>query len=318
MPPDTDTTSQSADTTAATASDASQAVTQDAATGASATTVLDIGNDKSGEPGAAPAKTGDWPENWRDLASNGDEKVSSRLSRYASPKAAMDALIAAQNRISAGQAKAPYPKDGKPEDIAAWRAENGIPDAPEKYDLGGLKVSDSDKPMIDAFLKSAHEKNMTPDAVKGSIEWYAQNKIAENDARIQRDNTERQAALDTLNSEWGTSFRTNITAINNLLAELPDTVKGELVSARLGNGTGLFNSPDLVRWMLKLATDINPAATVTPAGHGNPMQNVEQRIGEIEKTMRTNRSEYNRDEKMQNEYRQLLDARLKMSERKAA
>lgn len=289
-----------------------------AATGASASTVLDVGNDKSGEPGAAPAKTGDWPENWRDLASNGDEKVASRLSRYASPKAAMDALIAAQNRISSGQAKAPFPKDGKPEDIAAWRAENGIPEAPEKYDLGDLKIADTDKPMIQAFLKNAHEKNMTPDAVKGVVDWYYENQVKQTEERAQRDQQERQKALDTLNAEWGTSFRTNITAVNNMLADLPQEVRNELVSARLGNGTGLFNSPEVVRWFLKLATDINPAATVTPAGHGNPMQNVEQRIGEIEKIMRTNRSEYNRDEKMQNEYRQLLDARLKMQERKAA
>ena len=59
----------------------------------------------------------------------------------------------------------------------------------------------------------------------------------------------------------------------------------------------------------------NPAGVVVPGSHADPSKGVDDEISTIEKTMRTNRSEYNRDEKMQARYRELLGAREKLKPR---
>ena len=109
-----------------------------------------------------------WPPDWRKTVSKDDAKVLARLERYASPEAAMQALIAAQNRIAAGELKPVLGKNATPEQIAEYRAALGIPDAPDKYDLGkdAPKVAPE---MLSVVLKHAHEANQTPDQVKATL-----------------------------------------------------------------------------------------------------------------------------------------------------
>ena len=94
------------------------------------------------------------PNHWNDVPTY-DKKLK-KLGRYASPQAALDALFNAQARISSGELKAPLKEDATPEEKAAWRAENNIPETPDKYELklsDGLIVGDADKPLVDDFLK---------------------------------------------------------------------------------------------------------------------------------------------------------------------
>ena len=50
-----------------------------------------------------------------------------------------------------------------------------FPEKPEDYNLDfgdGRVIGEEDKPIIEGFLQSAHERNMRPDEVKANIEWY--------------------------------------------------------------------------------------------------------------------------------------------------
>src|SRR3990172_7165987 len=58
---------------------------------------------------------GDCPADGRQQYAGDDPKKLSRLERYASPKAALDALFAAQQRISSGELKAALSPDATPE-----------------------------------------------------------------------------------------------------------------------------------------------------------------------------------------------------------
>lgn len=165
-----------------------------------------------GSAAAAPAAAagdegkGYWPDDWQTKVAKGDEKRAAHIKRYASPEAMADALIAAQNRIRAGDLKAALPENAKPEELSAWRKDNGIPDAPDKYDLkfdDGLAIGAEDKPIIDAFLKTAHAANMKPEQVKTAVKWYYDEQTRQAEERSQKDVTERAAALDVLNAEWG-------------------------------------------------------------------------------------------------------------------
>jgi len=124
---------------------------------------------------------GYWPEDWRQTVSKADEKVLSRLQRYASPEAALQALIAAQNRISAGELKPVLGKNATPEQITEWRKEHGIPEAPDKYDLKDVKAENIPADMLALVLKEAHATNQTPDQVKATITGWNQivNKVNE-------------------------------------------------------------------------------------------------------------------------------------------
>lgn len=267
------------------------------------------------------APAGDWPSDWTLKAAKGDEKVAKQLGRYASPVAMAEALIAAQNRIRSGDLKSALPKDPKPEELAQWRKDNGIPETHDKYDLkfdSGLVIGKEDRPVIDGFLKSAHVANMAPGQVKGAIEWYYAEQERQTEARVQRDEQERIKCLDALNGEWGTNFRPNVNAIEGVLQKFPEDVRDLMKGARLADGTGMFNHPSVMRTFAAVALELNPAMTLVPNTGGDSMKNVEGRIKEIEGVMAKDRKAYNKDEKMQEEYRTLLGARQKMQERKAA
>lgn len=273
-----------------------------------------------GKPGDAESK-GDWPDDWQNKLAGGDEKLLKKLQRYASPKAMADALVAAQARISSGELKPVLSKDAKPEEVAAWRKENGIPETPEKYDLkfdSGLVIGDDDKPIIDGYLKAAHDRNMTPDQVKAGIEWYYDEVKRQADVQNEKDETDRQAALDALNAEWGGNFRRNHNMVNGLLDRFPEKVRDLFKGGRLADGTAIMNNPDVIRSLAGIALEINPAGQIVPTGSGDPMKSVEGRIEEIEATMRKDRNAYNKNEKLQAEYRELLGAREKLKERQSA
>lgn len=259
-------------------------------------------------------KAGYWPADWRQTVSKADAKVLSRLERYASPEAAMQALIEAQNRISKGELKPVLGKSATPEQVAEWRSAHGIPEAPDKYSFDkDVKVDHIDKEVLGTVLKAAHESNQTPDQVQATmkawnqIEQMAAEKRAEADLKVQKE------AEDSLRAEWGGEYRRNINLIHGLLdgSASPD-LKESLLNGRLADGTPIGSSPAALKMLASLALIQNPAGVVVPGSEGNLMQGVEDELGKIEKMMRENRHAYNKDEKVQARYRELLEAREKL------
>ena len=257
----------------------------------------------------APDTPGDWPEDWRTKFAGGDEQKAARLQRYTSPQAIADALIAAQNKLRSGEVKPVLPKDAKPEEIAAFREAHGIPETPEKYDLGDLNVVDEEKPLVDKFLASAHSTNMTPEQVRAALSAYAEISEGARNDRASQDQQARMAAEDALRAEWGQEYRVNLNLITNLLDAAPEGLRDKLLRGRLADGTPIGSSPEALQFFAGLAREKNPAGVVTPTGVVSA-QSVSDEIQKIEKFMREDRGAYNRDEAMQTRYRQLLEFRL--------
>ena len=258
----------------------------------------------------APVKA-TWPDNWRDQFSSGDEKKAALAARYASPEATFEALIAAQNKISSGNLKEvkPFPMKGTPEEQNVWRKENNLPESPDKYNLGeGMVIGEADKPYIDAFLKTAHAKNMTNEQVAAAIDWHFDNQEALVKAQEERDTDTAKKVQDTLYKEWGGEYRANKNRIESLLDTAPEGVKEKLLNARFGDGTAVFNDPGVWRFLAGLSMEINPATTLVGGG-GDQVGAIGDEIAKIEKFMRTNRTEYTKDEAMQLRLRKLYAAR---------
>lgn len=264
--------------------------------------------DKTAPAGAKAPVQADWPADWRDKFAGGDAAKAARLQRYASPSALTDALIAAQNKIRTGEVKPVLTKDAKPEEVAAFREAHGIPEAPDKYDLGDLEVPEGEKPMVQKFMASAHAVNMTPEQVRASLSAYTEISEAARNERASQDQEIKTATEDALRAEWGNDYRVNINLVTNLLDTAPEGLRDKLLRGRLADGTPIGSSPEALKFLVGLARERNPAGVVVPSGIATA-QSVTDEIQKIEKTMRDDRAAYNRDEKMQARYRQLLDWR---------
>lgn len=255
---------------------------------------------------AAPPK-GVWPEDWARRMSKGDENVAKQFSRYASPEALAEAHISLRRKMDAGEFKSALPKDPKPEELAAWRKDNGIPEKPDGYDLSGIEIPEADKEIVGGFLETLHAKNASPEIAREAIKAYYSENKRQIDARLAKDDEEQQAATEALAQEWGGSHRRNLNLVKGMLSKFPESVRELFASARLPNGSLFFNHPDVVRGFLAMALEANPAGIVVPAGGADLGQTALEEYRSIQKFMAENRTAYNKDESKQSRMRELID-----------
>ena len=290
--------------------------------------------DPGDSAGAGPA---DWPDDWRAKMSAGDEKKAKRLERFKSPADVLDFGLNAEKSWKQGKEPDPFPAEGTDEEKIAWRTGHGIPEKPDGYDLklaDGFTVSDKDKPQIDEFLTAMHGINVPPEIVKTAIGAYyqIQDRLAgEQDAKHKADGV---ATRDALRDEMGPDFQRNMMAAKTLIESAPEEVQDALLGpmndkgvrrggALVHDGTALGNHAPTLRWLVSVANELNPAATITPAGGGTPMANVAARIAELEKMMTDRKGPYYTGPKvpdgsetlLQKEYRSLTEAQEKMDKR---
>lgn len=263
---------------------------------------------------------GIWPEDWREKyveQHGGDPKLLKRLQRYASPQAAFDALFAAQNKISSGQIGAPLKPDATAEEKAEWRELNGIPEKASDYKVtlpNGLVFADRDKPVVDAFLERAHENNYTPAQVNDALAFYADQQMKAEQQLMANDIGSQQACEDILREEFGSEYRRNLIAVDEMLSAVPGSVKEQILTARTEDGVALGNDPAVVRWLVGLARELNPIGTVVPGSGTNAVQALETEMDGLRKMMGDHKSEYWKGpnaNKLQARYRELIEAKQK-------
>lgn len=244
------------------------------------------------DPVAAAMFTAD---NWRTELSGGDEKVLKTLERYTDPKAAAKALYETKRMVSSGEYRKPLSKEATPEEVSAWRKENGIPDAFDKYEVklgNGLTIGEDEKPFIDEFLKAAHGANSTPEQVNGILSWYYDTVQKREEEMHVADNNYRREAEDALRSEWGGDYRPNINLITSLFDQAPEGLKDNMLSARTADGKLLGDHPDFIKFMVGLAREVNPIATVVPGAGANAGMAIDEELGKLTKLAGDYDSEY--------------------------
>jgi len=271
---------------------------------------------------AAPESTP--PADWASLRTQyakGDEKLEKRLARYSSVEAALDALVAAQNKIASGTVKQPLPEKATPEQLAEWRTENGIPSKVDEYDVklsNGLVIGDDDKPHVDAFLNKALDANLKSDQVSKVLDWYYQNQDEQIAALKQADQQTAAATAEEMRKEWGSEYKLNFNLINSMLDTAPQGVKDNMLGARLADGSPLGSNPAVLRWLASTAREINPTATVVPTSGSTAAATVEAEMSSIQKMMGDRNSDYWKgpsSEKIQSRYRELVSIQEKLKSR---
>lgn len=261
------------------------------------------------DPATPPKEPEDDGSQWREKLAGDDDKLKKLASRYTSPKAVLEALAAAQSKIRSGGVKAPLKADASPEEVAAWRAENGVPAEPAGYKLelpDGLVLGEADKPVADKFIERMHAKNAPPELVNEAVGWYLSQQEEMLNARDAFDAEAASKAEEALRDEYGRQYKPFVAAATQLI---PNGIREAFLDARLETGERIGNNAQVIRWLAQVAAELNPAATVVPGSGTNAAQAIESELIGLKKMMGDHSSEYWRGpeaSKHQARYRELV------------
>lgn len=159
-----------------------------------------------------------------------------------------------------------------------------------------------DSRMCDAFWNDVGRAGVTDRRLKpivqAAFDKAAKQIEAEEIALDERDCASTQASL---RGEWGASYADAVTQIKKFVnTDLPGALADAIWDGRAADGKLIGNNPAVMRWLLTLAR-----------GEGKPTGDINRELAEIEKTMRTNRTRYNRDAQMQARYLELISMRTR-------
>lgn len=240
---------------------------------------------------------GEFGPDWRKVIAEDNPEHLKTLERFQSPKALYESYHGLRSKVSSGELKAvtAFPDKGTPEQQTAWRAEQGLPAKPEDYKLElpkGVVVGEDDKPFVDGFLKYAHGKNMSTEAVNTSLAWWGEERLRRQEAVAVNTAKVKQETEDKLRAEWGQEYRPTLNRIEGLLdANLPagDPVRDKITVA-------LQTEPQFARFMANLAIQINPGSTLVLGGAESQVKSVTDWLTKADSLMRTDRNAYNKSE----------------------
>lgn len=266
---------------------------------------------------------------WRARFAGEDKDALKRLGRFSDEVAFFKSYRALEGKLSSGEYKRNLPADASEADIKAWRKEQGIPADDAEYVSklalpNGLVLGEEDKPIVESFAKKAHAGNWTPQQFNDAVSWYYENLDQQRAEREDADAAYKQNSEEALRADWqGPEYRRNLTAVNNLLAGAPEGVADRILAGRTADGRLFGDDPAIIKWLAQMAFELNPAATVVPSSVGDMGKTIDDRINDINNLMRAPKGSpewrsYWKNDKVQQEYRDLLDAQAKMKSRSAA
>lgn len=231
-----------------------------------------------------------FPESWRDDLAGADKAFRKTLDRFESPAALARAYKELTTRLSSGDLKStkPPPDSATPEQVAAWRIEQGLPSNAAAY-VEGLQFGDGTVPgeaeqaMLASFAEEAVKGRWTADQYNQAVGWYfaLQDRLAAE--RDHGDAAFKHDASADLMREWGHDYGANRNAVAQFFdRSFPADFREALLTARLPDGRVLANHPVFNRAILDVAKSLNPSGTVLPNASGGGLSGVESRIAEIE------------------------------------
>lgn len=288
------------------ANQATDAQQQDAGQADAGTAQADAGGEKKDDAG--DGKPAAIPDNWRELASGGDEKRLKLLTRYGSLDGVVKALEEAQNTIRSGKMKTEMPDAKDEKAMAAWRKEQGIPGTADGYKLAEpltKRLIDEDKPILSNFMERMHGKHWTPQQINDATEWYIDLNEAAAEEQSKKDGAHKEEAEDALRDSWSRDeFKGNMTLAKRFweATGIPD-----LSEARLPDGRKIGSIPGFI--MFSSDKGREAFGDVVFASSDSEQRHNSRRT-EIEKIRDTDFERYE-NEGLDKELRGLIDRDLK-------
>jgi hypothetical protein len=243
------------------------------------------------------------------------ESFTNVLSRVGDFKTLLGNYKSMQDKIRSGEMAQPLPENPTDEQLAAYREAHGIPEAADQYDLqlaDGVELTDEDKEIFNSVFETALAENVPNASLSAVTNTFleARNKIVER--QQQQDNVDKQEADKFLKENWGADFKRNTNMVDAFISKLPADVQELFRGARLANGVGLLNSPEVMIHFANAQMEIDPAGVVVP-NTDNPIGTINDQIAAYEAKMGTD--EWYKDAKAQKHYQELVDARERLQSR---
>jgi hypothetical protein len=269
-------------------------------------TILDAGDKAGDDKGSADKGAVDdkAPQpDWRVQLAGDDKDALKRLARFPDQQTLWKSYRSLEQKISSGEFKKPL----------AEKADEYV----EKLALpNGLVIGEAEKPIVSELAAVAHESNLEPKVFNGLVSKYYEIQDKQRQAQEDADAAFKVEAEDALRKDWqGPDYRRNLTAVNNLIATWPEGLAQAVLAGRDPNGRKLGDNPAFIRQMATLALELNPAATLVPAGTTDAGKSVQARLNEIRELRRNDPDKYDRDKALQQEELELIEADLKMQKR---
>lgn len=252
---------------------------------------------------------------WREPFVGDDMLSEEQAKRFATPADLAKSYRNSQSQLDKGFQAPALPENATDEDIAAFRETQGIPAEAKGYLENlpdGVVVGEDDMSIMEHFLGEFHAMNVQPAVAHGIIGAY--NKWSEEHQELvaEADGQDFKASEDALREAWGNEYRSNVNIVGAMLQKtFGDEVADMIRNARGPDGKALLNQPEVMTGLAQMARSIDPLVTIIPNDSGGAEQTLKDEIAEIEKFMRTNRTEYNKDEGMQARLRELYEIRSK-------
>ncbi len=143
------------------------------------------------------------------------------------------------------------------------------------------------------------------------MDWYYKQVEKVTQERAAKDTQEIQSTRDSLIAEMGLEeFKTNQNLIEAMFEMMPAGVRDKFKFGRTADSKPLYGGDaDIFKGFAQWARTINPAGALVPGSGANSAGAIDEEIAKIEKDMRTDRAAYDKDEKKQARYLQLLGAK---------
>jgi hypothetical protein len=205
-----------------------------------------------------------WPDDWRDVMSGGDDKIKSLLNRYTSPAAAAKAFRDLRVAYDTRETKKPQedvdlPDDPTEEQLAAYRKAKGVPETPDDYEFEvpeGRDLSDEDVTILNDFAAAMHERNMPANVVRDISGWFLEYEEAVQQQRAEVAYNTRIQTEEKLRAEWGPDFRGNVNLMSNILQEHLGASSDDFLSTPLADGSRIGDNENFIRLMADLARKV--------------------------------------------------------------
>lgn len=256
---------------------------------------------------------------WRGAIAGDNAEVRKRLDRFTSPKALWESVDQTQQKLSKGEMKVltPFPDKGSDEEKATWRGQNSVP-ADGKYELklpDGVVIGENDKPIVEAYLKHAFEKNIPSREVNESVGWFLSEKVAREARAREAFEAQKRDTAAELGAEWGADYKPTHNKIQGVLdSTIPSGEDGDALKGLINNAVA--TNPMFARFLGQIALQLNPVGTMVPGGQESQTTSISDRIKQIEKMRREDPRAY-QDPKISDrktgEYVRLLEQYQKLS-----
>jgi len=281
--------------------------------------------DAAAAPDAAPTPEatnyfGSVPDSWRtDLVAHagleGDEAKAfgNVLERVTDFGAFAKNYKQMQDKIRSGELSSGLPDNPTDEQLAEWRQANGVPQDGKGYELKleqGVELDPDQQEIFAGVYDAAAGLNINNDQMSGIVNAYKAVERQIIEKQQAQDGVDQQMGMQMLKETWGADYQTNVNLIDAKLNLLPESVRDQFKQARLGDGRGLLNSPEVMTFLAETFRQADPTATVVP-GDANPSKTIQQEIAQLESRMGT--PEWYKDTAAQKRYMELVDAQNRLN-----